>query len=73
MKRYLLFCYEYYYPCGGMNDCVFTSDSIEECTNYLKKSKFSFYHVYDTLKGKYVNLNIEGITFDLPEGLIKFA
>jgi hypothetical protein len=73
MKRYLLFGYDLYSPVGGMNDCLFTSDSIDDCKGYLRRTSYLNYHVYDTVNRQYVDLHVEGISFDLPEGYIEFA
>lgn len=72
MKRYLLFGYFKYYPAGGMNDCDFTSDSLELCVDYLKLRNYDYYHVYDTLNREYIDLHVAGQTFDKPQGLIEF-
>lgn len=36
MYRYLLFKYNDYYPYGGMNDCVFKTNDLEELTQFVK-------------------------------------
>jgi len=37
MNRFLLFVYDYYYPCGGMDDCEFMSnDAGEICERWAK-------------------------------------
>jgi hypothetical protein len=40
MKRYMVFGYDTYYPCGGMNDFILDYDSIHDAVNnafdYLK-------------------------------------
>lgn len=40
MYRYFLFQYLDYYPYGGMNDCIFKTNDLEELTNFVK-NKFS--------------------------------
>ena len=37
MKRYLVFRYDSYYPCGGMSDCEFQADTLKECNEYIAK------------------------------------
>jgi len=34
MKRYLLFTFSNYYPCGGFEDYIDIFDTIEEAYNY---------------------------------------
>ena len=34
MKRYLLFTFQNYYPCGGFEDYINSFDTIEEAYNY---------------------------------------
>ena len=37
MEKYLLFAYMDYYPCGGMEDCVWVANSIEELNSFVLK------------------------------------
>ena len=34
-KRYIIFFYEHYYPCGGMNDILGYSDSLKDANKML--------------------------------------
>jgi hypothetical protein len=53
MGRYLIFTYNTYYPCGGMEDFVCSIDSLDELKEILKESKDDMFHVYDILKNEY--------------------
>lgn len=37
MNKYLLFSFMCYYPTGGMADCIYVADSIEELNDYAKE------------------------------------
>jgi hypothetical protein len=39
MKRYLLFCFNDYYPSGGFNDFENSFDTIDEAINYFETKK----------------------------------
>jgi hypothetical protein len=52
MKRYLLFCFDGYYPSGGWGDFVGTFDTIEEA---LKNRDRDHYQVVDTETMKVVS------------------
>ena len=58
MEKYLLFAYMDYYPCGGMEDCVFVASCIEELNSfipqYLKEHRWCTdnMHYYDCQTGK---------------------
>lgn len=44
MDKYLLFSYAEYYPCGGMHDCIFSTDSIDKLNEYIiERFKDSWY------------------------------
>ncbi len=47
MKRYLLFSGEDYYPQGGFEDLVFSSDSIDECKQFVPEEG-QFAHIVDS-------------------------
>ena len=53
MKKYAVFGYELYYPSGGMNDFLISSDSYTKCIEYIENSKTSsyqkdIYEIWDT-------------------------
>ena len=56
MKRYLLFTFKNYYPCGGFEDYEGIFDSIEEAHNYWNNipliDRYTNCQIvdYDTLK-----------------------
>lgn len=64
MKRYWLFCFDKYYPIGGLNDLQLTSDNIEDCIDYLTKTSYSDYHCYDSITNKVIELNTSYCSFD---------
>lgn len=37
MNKYLLFSFLCYYPAGGMEDCIYVADSIEELNAHAKE------------------------------------
>lgn len=57
MKKYLLFCYDFYYPTGGMNDLMGSHDSIAECLNDERIKKYSEYQIIDRDTFKVVKAN----------------
>ena len=61
MKRYILFCFPYYYPNGGADDLVGVYNTIKECDNAMKSESFwSCYQVYDKQTDKIVKeINID--------------
>lgn len=48
MKRYLLFCFDGYYPVGGWNDFRGSYDTLQEA---VEKRSFDYYHVIDSTTG----------------------
>ena len=58
MEKYLLFAYMDFYPCGGMEDCVFVANSMEELDLFVPKylEKYGWgtdnMHYYDCQSGK---------------------
>ena len=53
--RYLVFAYGTYYPNGGMNDCVGSSNDLDEAKEIaLKHRSYDHVEVYDTIKGEEV-------------------
>jgi len=47
-KRFILFGYMAYYPCGGMNDSMISFDTEEELINESKSFQCDYYNVFDT-------------------------
>lgn len=47
MKRYLLFCYDRYYPTGPYRDQQGSFDTLEEAAETAKKLKYDYYSVLD--------------------------
>lgn len=50
IKRYLVFGYDQYYPCGGWNDLLVESDSMHFCQKFIKdnRSDFDNFQIVDT-------------------------
>lgn len=49
MPKYLLFCFDYYYPCGGLSDYVGEFDSIESAKKEIETNRkdYNFYQIVD--------------------------
>ena len=60
MKRFLLFCFDSYYPSGGMNDFVKDADTKEELIleRANQKSPKDNYHIVDTQTKTIVESNL---------------
>ena len=82
MNKYLLFSYLCYYPTGGMADCIYVADSIEELNDYakeyIKKQGYpdDFMEYYDFQKNEMYRadnglLNQGIIIWDLEEDWLK--
>jgi hypothetical protein len=58
-KRYLVFAIAEYYPCGGMGDCVWRCETIEEAKKWLIKidDNGCSNHIYDVVDDKYYDLD----------------
>lgn len=53
-KRYLVFKYDNYYPCGGIDDVYKSFDELDKAKEVCKNSKYDNSYVYDRIKGKVV-------------------
>jgi len=49
MKRFLLFCYDTYYPVGGWGDFIGAFDSVEEAESAIDKT-FHYWQIVDMEK-----------------------
>lgn len=52
-KRYFVFIFESYYPCGGLNDLSMTSDKLSECVKFITEYDWDCtggFQIYDTLE-----------------------
>ena len=47
MKKYMLFCYDQYYPTGGMGDFVASFDSLEDAILRAKARGDDYREIYD--------------------------
>ena len=52
--RYLLFCFDRYYPLGGMNDCQRSFSDEEMASKYFFSSDYDYAHLFDKLEGRVV-------------------
>lgn len=46
-KRFLVFSFEDYYPCGGIGDIEGTSDDIEEAIRIANEDTGDYVYVFD--------------------------
>lgn len=58
MYRYYLFFYSDYYPCGGMEDCVFKTNSFDDIEKFIHDTDEDDWFMgtiayYDTMEDKY--------------------
>ena len=58
--RYWVFGIDQYYPVGGLNDIVFTSDSIEEATERAKTDTSESVSVFDSVEKVYIGGKLRG-------------
>ena len=71
MEKYLLFAFWKYYPCGGMDDCVFVADNIDELNLYAlqyiedNNDDFDCMHYYDCNSGKTYEAEFEEEIYNL--------
>jgi len=54
MKRYWIFCYDTYYPLGGMQDFFNDFDDLSEKDFILEASGNANYHIFDSEKGEVI-------------------
>lgn len=64
MYRYLLFYYDDYYPRGGMEDCVLTTNNFDDLEKFIHNNyEYDWYQgsiaYYDSIEDKYVYANME--------------
>ena len=70
-NKFLLFAYRDFYPNGGMDDCVFIANSIEELNEYVLKyigennDDFDNMHYYDCVSGEICEAEFDICEFDL--------
>lgn len=58
MYRYLLFFYQYYYPRGGMEDCVLKTNDYDELVLFINEHYYKDWYLgtitcYDTIEDKH--------------------
>lgn len=78
MYRYLLFFYQYYYPRGGMEDCVLKTNDYDELVpfiheHYYKNWYFGTITYYDTIEDKHWEAIMEPCEKDIAYGPYKFS
>lgn len=54
MKRYLIFSYNNYYPCGGMQDFLTDIDDLSLLESILINIQEDFLQVYDSLEKRFL-------------------
>ena len=54
--RYILFAYEGYYPCGGSEDVIARSDSLEVLTTIKEATSHDYYEVLDLDTGDWISI-----------------
>lgn len=63
MYRYLLFTYSNFYPTGGIEDCIFKSNSLDEIKKFIKENRVHVYHdniyAFDINNDKTIDLREE--------------
>lgn len=47
-KRYILFGFYTYYPCGGMDDAIMSFDTLEELIENSSYCWYDYYNILDT-------------------------
>lgn len=78
MYRYLLFAYDFFYPCGGMDDCVLRTDCKEDLINKINNFKceklrygfsYDLFYIYDTIANKNYSSNSEDEILEMIKNL----
>lgn len=46
-KKYICFCFEGYYPSGGMSDLSDSFDEIGDAIKHVKKTEADFFQIID--------------------------
>ena len=64
MYRYLLFFYQDYYPCGGMEDCVFKTNNYDDLVPFINEHYGDDWYLgtiayYDAVEDKYFEAIME--------------
>lgn len=47
MKRYLVFEFDQFYPVGGLSDCEFETDNLEEALERVNSSRYDAAYILD--------------------------
>lgn len=67
----MLFAFHEYYPCGGMDDCAFVADNIDELNSYAlqyiedNNDDFDCMYYYDCNSGKTYEAEFEEEIYNL--------
>jgi len=59
MFKYLVFAYDSYYPCGGMDDCILVTNDINEAIEILEECCSDYKEIYFAEIDK--NLSLEEV------------
>jgi hypothetical protein len=46
-KKYKVFQYDSYYPCGGIEDCYVEFDILEDAIEYIKSNQYDYNYIID--------------------------
>lgn len=65
MKRFMLFCGNYYYPSGGVDDLVCLCDSITQAKEFLKEYLLKDFTIYSSDKKEYLDYEIDNNWFHI--------
>lgn len=57
IKRYVIYCYDQYYPGGGMNDCLGWTDNLDDAVNHRPRINCDCHEVIDTMTGEIIYHN----------------
>lgn len=54
IKRFVVFGFSEYYPCGGFGDAVYSSDSEDEALAFALKCTYEYVSVFDLDARKFI-------------------
>ena len=78
MYRYLLFFYQDYYPCGGMEDCVLKTNNYNDLVPFINEHYHQDWYLgtiafYDTFTDKYYEADMKPCGDDIAYGPYEFS
>jgi hypothetical protein len=48
---YMVFNFSDYYPSGGLSDCFYSSDNVQEAISKAEESDYDYVYVFDRIEG----------------------